>query len=215
MHRYLNMKPREFNFFQRLEKIVKMDTGKHEDNCITSWLVVNQQKKHKNSQKFAKNKKRRKSLQQHYISIPWALVQVGCGVSNLRIQNNKLDYIKNNNGFKGNCCILVIDIPWGLQKIGNNFRKQGTWCYVNSKNTAISLKSIISVDKIKLILSFRVRKSIIQLTIVGIFNYHHFGASVVHTSKIRICTQSVRNGKKSVITLCPQLYSSLKKEQKG
>ena len=57
---------------------------------LHGWSLISK-KKHKNSQKFAK--KERKSLQQHYISIPWALGQVGCGVSNLRVKNSKLDLI--------------------------------------------------------------------------------------------------------------------------
>ena len=31
---------------------------------------------------------------------------------------NKLDFIKTNNGLQGNCCILKTDIAWGLQKLG-------------------------------------------------------------------------------------------------
>ena len=42
---------------------------------------------------------------------------LGSGGSKLRVQN-KLDFIKKINGLQGNCCVLRIDIAWGLQKLG-------------------------------------------------------------------------------------------------
>ena len=86
---------------------------------------------------------------------------------------------KKLNGFEGNCCILRIDIAWGLHKLGiileNKvilkfklskhvfYKKCGPKLILKTKsekkfeyfltqNTAISLKTIHFSDKIKLIL---------------------------------------------------------------
>ena len=66
----------------------------------------------------------------------------------------------------------------------------GTWRYVNSQNTAISLKAIHFFDKIKLILYPQVRNSMTQLTLVYNLRQNH---TAQYLTKCRQREKRMRN----------------------